>query len=96
MKNADLYIQNSYYETFGLAVAEAISMGCDILLSKNMGVLSIIDNIYGDMIIQDNEDVDEIKNKIEKKMNSKNKNVFINNFNDLSWKKETRKLLELL
>lgn len=96
MKNADLYIQNSYYETFGLAVAEAISMGCDILLSKNMGVLSIIDNIYDDMIIQDNEDVDEIKNKIEKKMNSKNKNVFINNFNDLSWKKETRKLLELL
>ena len=48
------------------------------------------------MVIQHNEDVGEIKNKIEKKMNSKNKNVFINNFNDLSWKKETRKLLELL
>lgn len=75
MRESDLYIQNSYFETFGLSVIEAIQQGCDILVSKNIGAIDVINNITQNEIIDDNKDTEEISKKIEKKYKDKNNNL---------------------
>lgn len=96
MEEADLYIQNSYYETFGLAIVEAISMGCDILLSKNVGVLSIMDDVDENVIIQDNENIEEVKSKIEEMLKNETKKCYIKDVNKCTWEEASRKLIKLL
>lgn len=44
LKDYDLFIQPSYYEGFGLTVAEAIAAKVPVLVSNNEGPLEIIDN----------------------------------------------------
>ncbi|MBR0492080.1 MAG: glycosyltransferase family 4 protein [Clostridia bacterium] len=75
MCESDLYIQNSYFETFGLSIVEALECGCDILISKNIGALSILENIDKNDIIADNNDNEELLTKINYKMLHKNKNI---------------------
>lgn len=67
LKRVKLYIQNSCFETFGLAPFEALINGCDLLLSRHVGALSIFDRgvITEKDIIQDCEDRIEIADKIE-------------------------------
>lgn len=96
MSQSDLYIQNSYFETFGLAVVEAISMGCKILISKNVGGLSVLDNVKDNNIIQNNEDVEEIKQKIENLLKSKNKIHYLNDVHKYTWKESSKRLIKLL
>lgn len=96
MKNADLYIQNSYFETFGLAIAEAISMGCKILISKNVGILSILDNVNEESVIKNNEDIDEIKFKIENLLKNKKKICYIKDVDKCTWEEASKKLIKLL
>ena len=96
MSESNLYIQNSYFETFGLGVVEAIQAGCAILISKNVGALSIIENINKDEIIYNMKNIDEIKTKIEKAILTRNeKKDYINNWNLCSWEKSAEKLLNL-
>lgn len=93
MFESDLYIQNSYFETFGLAIIEAIMMKCKILISKNIGALSIIDNINEDDIINNNEDINEIKDKIINSLQNINKKqAYINSIEKYSWKNEAKNL----
>lgn len=63
-KQSDIVIQNSYLDTFNLSIAEALMCGCNILMSKNTGILSIIKNVRECDIIENPDDVDEIINKI--------------------------------
>ena len=51
MENADVYIQNSLYETFGLAVIEALDAGCSLLLSNKMGCVELFENLKGKLAI---------------------------------------------
>lgn len=96
MRESDLYIQNSYIETFGLSIFEAISQGCKILVTKNVGALSIIKKIKDDMLINDNNDVKEIEKKIKGIYMEKDKKViYIDDYNIYSWKEETKKLLKI-
>lgn len=60
-----VYIQNSYYETFCLAVSEAMCQGCSIVSAKNIGVNKLI-GLTDDYIIEDNDDASEIARKIER------------------------------
>ena len=96
MKQSDLYVQNSYFETFGLAIIEAIEMGCKILISKEIGALSIIDNIEKDMIIQNNEDVNEIQNKIKNLVEDKKDYKYITNIEQYTWENEAKNLIKIL
>lgn len=67
MKKSDCYIQNSSFETFGIAPLEALACGCSLILSKDMGVLSVfkdIDQFDQCWIIDDNNDIDEISKKL--------------------------------
>lgn len=60
-----LYIQNSTFETFGLAVIEALASNCNLLVSNSVGAIDIIETVEKSDIIFDTEDVDEIARKIE-------------------------------
>lgn len=71
MCESDLYIQNSYFETFGLSIIEALQCGCNILVGKNIGALSILKNVQENDIINNNDDINEISKKIKNKMTSK-------------------------
>lgn len=78
LQGSKLFIQNSCFETFGLAPVEAIMCGCDILLSKECGALSLFKTgVYDDDIIYDTENVEEIAEKIEKLLNNENHNRLI-------------------
>lgn len=63
-KTAQLYIQNSEFETFGLATLEALICGCNLLVSKNIGATSIINSLEDNDLINDINSVEEISNKI--------------------------------
>lgn len=64
MQESALYIQNSYFETFGMALIEALELGCDLLLASNIGANEIIRNLSTKSIINDTSSVDEIAKKI--------------------------------
>lgn len=64
MRKADLYVQNSSFETFGLAVCEALSAGSELLIAKNVGAISVIDNLTEKNIINSPDDIHEIAEKI--------------------------------
>jgi len=68
---SNLYIQNSSFETFGLAIVEALFSGCNLLISNNVGVIDLFKDLNEMDIIYDTNSVEEIARKIE--------NVLINN-----------------
>jgi glycosyltransferase involved in cell wall biosynthesis len=65
MSSADLYIQNSTFETFGLAVCEAITRGCNLLVSRHVGATDVIEGLDERInIISDTSDIGDIARKI--------------------------------
>ena len=72
MSQTKLYIQNSTFETFGLAVIEALASGASILVSKNVGCIDLLSTIQENDIINDVNDVDEIARKIKILLNESN------------------------
>ena len=74
MNRADLYIQNSYFETFGIALMEALKCGCNLLISSKIGAIEVLKGLSQSDIINDVDNVDEISikilNKIKEKSNS--------------------------
>ena len=64
MNKADIYIQNSFFETFGLAVIEAIVQGCDLLISRGVGAISVFEEFPEQFTIQDVNSIGEIAEKI--------------------------------
>lgn len=87
MQSVDLYIQNSCFETFGLAAAEAIEQGSNILLSENMGVLSTFECIDSSSIIYDNNNVEEIEEKIKNNIEDSGK-IHVELKKNTTWKAE--------
>lgn len=69
-----LYIQNSDFETFGLSVIEALLCGCDLLISKNIGVVNLLKNYDEKDLILDPKNISEISLKIQKKLSKQNHN----------------------
>ena len=95
MQTSDLYIQNSYFDTFGLSVTEAIEAGCQVLISKDIGAISILENLNKDMIINENTNVNEIKDKIEKAMLNRGQKPIID-YEKYSWESQSKKLISKL
>ncbi len=64
---SQLFIQNSCFETFGLAPLEALTCGCDVLMSKNVGAISVFKEgtLKPSDIIEDCDNPEEIAAKIE-------------------------------
>ena len=95
MRESDLYIQNSYFETFGLAIIEALESGCNLLISKNIGVCSILNNLKENDIILNNEDIEEISKKVLLKMSEKKCNITYDK-EEVSCEQASKKLLEMM
>ena len=63
LKKTNLFIVNSIQESFGLSIIDALMCGCNVLISKNSGIISILDLQEND-IIYDIDDMNEIQRKI--------------------------------
>lgn len=95
MQISNLYIQNSYFDTFGLSVTEAIETGCQVLISKDIGAISILENLKKDMIINENTNINEIKDKIEKAILNRGQKPVID-YKKYSWESQSKKLMRKL
>jgi glycosyltransferase involved in cell wall biosynthesis len=84
-QRAQIYIQNSIFETFGLAPIEALINGCDLLISNEVGAKSVFSNLTDNDIIYNPYDINELSNKIKVLLTNSNNKRLINSIN----KKET-------
>ncbi|EOS8271166.1 glycosyltransferase family 4 protein [Bacillus cereus] len=91
-------VQNSIFETFGLAPIEALMNGCDLLLSNNVGVKSIFSDYKKDDIIYDVYDINELSKKIEAKIIEGNNKRLINKIDktETSVENAVKKIIKLL
>ncbi|USL27089.1 glycosyltransferase family 4 protein [Priestia megaterium] len=96
-KMAQLYIQNSVFETFGLAPIEALMCGGNILISQNVGVNSLL-KLEGNELIYNVENIEEISKKILFNMSNSNNNKIINSLNkeSTSVKASYQEILQIL
>ncbi len=99
MERSALYIQNSCFETFGLAPLEALDCGCSLLLSKELGALEVFDRgVIGETdLILNCEDPAEIAEKIKGILESPNHDRLSSGINRRahSWGATAEKLREL-
>lgn len=99
LNSSKLFIQNSCFETFGLAPIEALMCGCDILLSKECGALSLFEGSYSENdIICDTQDCEEIANKIRYLMMNGNNEKMLSNLDMelTSWEYRSVQLQNIL
>ncbi|MFE4759419.1 glycosyltransferase family 4 protein [Bacillus mycoides] len=97
-QKAKLFVQNSSFETFGLAPIEALVNGCDLLLSKETGAKSIISTLESNDIIYDNQDVNEIASKIKLLLSNTNNQRLVNGIDkeETSVKFAANRMIEIL
>ena len=98
MHTSKIYIQNSCFETFGLAPLEALLCGCDLLLSDKVGALSLFQEIEPMDRIEDCENADLIANKIEYLLQHENHSRLLVELDkeSTSWKARSEQLQTIL
>lgn len=97
-RKSQIFVQNSIFETFGLAVVEALLCGCTLLVSNNMGVKNIIPEMREFDIIYDTYNTRELTEKIEYLLFNSNHKRLMSNINKANTSIETTvdQLLTLL
>lgn len=65
MSESKIYVQNSTFETFGLAAIEALYCGCDLLISDHMGCKDLFGTATDMDFIHNVKDEIEIKEKLQ-------------------------------
>ena len=71
-REAGLFVQNSCFETFGLAPMEALMNGCSILVSQEIGALELFGGVEDGDVIRNWYDEREIAAKIDRLMENGN------------------------
>ena len=66
LRKTDLYVVASDLESFGLVVGDGLACGCAMLMSKNVGAISIFNKLTSEDLLDDNHDTDEIASKIKR------------------------------
>ncbi|MBQ9605649.1 MAG: glycosyltransferase family 4 protein [Lachnospiraceae bacterium] len=89
-----VFVQNSVFETFGLAPIEALLSYADVLISKECGALSVIKKTEDMDIINDPQDIDEIAVKLENLLINENHTRLLVELDkeNTSWKKRAAEL----
>ena len=89
-----IFIQNSVFETFGLAPLEALLSYADVLISKECGALSVIKKTEDMDIISDPRNIDEIESRIETLLKEENHTRLLVELDkeSTSWRKRTAEL----
>lgn len=82
MNKSKIYIQNSYFETFGISILEALYSGCDCLVSQYVGSKDLLNNIEENDIIFNPDDYNEIAIKILNIFKIQNNKKLIENFRE--------------
>ena len=97
-ERAALFVQNSSFETFGLAPVEAIACGCSTLCSRHVGALDLIDDLQGEDVIENFDDPDEIAEKIRYNLENPNASRLLAGMkgNSHSWKVQSEALISKL
>lgn len=97
-EKAALFVQNSCFETFGLAPVEALSCGCPVLLSKCIGALGIMGNVTDADVIEQCDDPDEIASKIRGLIDNPNAARLADGIDieSVSWERRCEELLAKL
>lgn len=87
LSNSRLFILNCTFESFGLSVIDALMCGCNVLVSKNAGVTSILD-LSEDDIIENPKNITELKEKIKINLKNDNNERILEKFNfeEYNWK----------
>lgn len=93
LNEATVFVQNSCFETFGLAPLEALSAGCSLLLSSAVGALCVFSNIRAEDIISNCEDAGEIADKLDNILENSNA---VRLAEGIDWEKESWKTKSLL
>ncbi|MCR5773730.1 MAG: glycosyltransferase family 4 protein [Lachnospiraceae bacterium] len=93
-KKNKIFIQNSVFETFGLAPLEALLSYADVLISGKCGALSVIKKTEDTDIINDPQDTDEIVTKLEALLKGENHTRLLVELDreNTSWKKRASEL----
>lgn len=89
-----IFVQNSVFETFGLAPIEALLSYADVLISRECGALSVIKKTEDMDIINDPNDIDEIASKLETLLKEENHTRLLVELDkeNTSWKKRAAEL----
>lgn len=92
-----LFVQNSIFETFGLAPVEAVLSGADILVSKYCGVLSVLGGMEEKDIIDNPDNPEEIAEKIKQMLKDDNHTRIVveTDKESTSWTKRAEELLAI-
>lgn len=95
---SSLFVQNSCFETFGLAPIESLTFGCPVLLSKEIGALELIKGAVDSDIIFDCEDAVEISEKIRDCLSESNAERLLDSIDTekFSWETRARELMAKL
>lgn len=98
LASSALYVQNSVFESFGIAVVEALFCGCSILVSENTGCLPLFRGLRDEDIIHDVYDKEEISRKIRHLMMYPNNARLREGFSDdlISGEYRVKKLKEII
>ncbi len=93
-----VFVQNSVFETFGLAPIEALLSYAEVLISKECGALSVIKKTEDMDIIKDPQDIEEIAGKLENLLVNENHTRLLVELDkeNTSWKKRAKELSEKL
>ena len=79
-------------------MVEALSMGCNLLVSQNVGALSILNQIEATDVINNPEDIDEIGEKIIYNLTHSNHERLLASIekDKTSWEATNQKLNEII
>ena len=97
-RSSRIFIQNSIFETFGLAPVEALLSGCDIIVSRECGVLELFKDTGDGDVINDPEDTKEIARKIKSLLENGNNDRLLNSLDreKTGWEKRAKELCRIL
>ena len=97
-RKSDIFIQNSSFETFGLAPAEALMSGCNVLISSACGIREVFKDLRDSDIIADPEDPEEIAEKIRGLSIEGNNKRLLSSLDILNtgWEKRAEELCQIL
>lgn len=96
LKKSDIFILNSEVESFGLSVVDALLCGCSVLISKNSGIISILD-LREEDLISDVHNPIEIAEKIKILLDKRNSKRILSaiDFEHYTWKQVSERLYKI-
>lgn len=89
----EIFILNSLFESFSLAAAEALMLGCSVLISQHAGILDILELEESDIIFDPNDE-SEIARKIKYLFENPNNRRIVDKLqlDEYSWESSVKRL----